>query len=262
MSDMGTAYTGFAEVYDLFMDDIPYEEWHEYMKELLKIYEIHDGLMLELGCGTGTFTELLSADGYDMIGVDNSEEMLRIAMEKKEKSGADILYLCQDMREFELYGTVRAVVSVCDSMNYITSEEELRRVFSLVNNYLDPDGIFIFDLKTVHYFRDVCGDCVLADNREESSYIWENAFYEEEMMNEYDLTLFIREESGLYRKFEETHLQKAYEWKDVLRLLEEAGLKPLAVYDAFTFDPPKEDSERIYMIARESGKKRMDIGDG
>ena len=116
----------------------------------MKEYGISDGQVLDLGCGTGTVTELLADAGYDMIGVDNSCDMLEIAEEKKEKSGHDILYLMQDMREFELYGTVRAVVSVCDSVNYILEEEDLLEVFSLVNNYLDPGGMFIFDMNT-HY---------------------------------------------------------------------------------------------------------------
>ena len=119
------AYTGFAEVYDLFMDNVPYEQWAEYITGLLREYGIEDGLVLDLGCGTGTMTELLAEAGYDMIGIDQSEEMLEEALEKKEASGHDILYLCQDMREFELYGTVRAIVCVCDSMNYILEEEEI-----------------------------------------------------------------------------------------------------------------------------------------
>ena len=126
-------------------------------KKRLKTAGIENGLVLELGCGTGTMTGLLAQKGYDMIGVDNSEEMLAEAMEKKVESGLDILYLMQDMQEFELYGTVRAAVSVCDSLNYITDPEELKQVFCLVNNYLDPGGLFLFDINTVHKYRDVLG---------------------------------------------------------------------------------------------------------
>ena len=147
------AYEKFAQVYDLFMDNIDYEEWADYLEDRLKEYGVKDGLVLELGCGTGSMTELLAEKGYDMIGVDNSEDMLEIAMEKRIESGHDILYLLQNMQEFELYGTVRAVVSVCDSLNYITDRDELRHVFELVNNYLDPEGIFLFDMNTVHKYR-------------------------------------------------------------------------------------------------------------
>ena len=117
-----SSYESFARVYDLFMDNIPYEEWCEYLAGLLEDQGIREGLVLELGCGTGNMTRLLAEKGYDMIGVDNSVDMLEIAMEKKEEEEQDILYLLQDMREFELYGTVRAAVSVCDSMNYIIEE--------------------------------------------------------------------------------------------------------------------------------------------
>ena len=259
------AYTNFAAVYDTFMDNIPYEEWGDYLKELLKKNQVEEGLVLDLGCGTGTMTEILAEAGYDMIGVDNSEDMLEIAMEKKEKSGHDILYLLQDMREFELYGTVKAefelygtvkaVVSICDSVNYITEEEELLEVFRLVNNYLDPKGIFIFDFNTEYKYREILGDSTIAENREECSFIWENYYYEEERINEYELSLFIREEdSDLYRKYEETHFQKAYDLPVIQRLIEESGLEYIAAYDAFSHNAPTEESERIYIIARERGK--------
>ena len=204
------AYTSFAQVYDTFMDNVPYEEWGEYICEVLKEYKIKDALVLELGCGTGSLTEYLAGKGYDMIGVDNSMDMLELAMEKKERSGHDILYLLQDMREFELYGTVAAVVSICDSMNYITSEDELKQVFSLVSNYLDPGGLFLFDLNTIYKYEELLGDTVIAENRDECSFIWENSYYPDEKINEYDLTIFIREKEGLYRKYEETHYQRAY----------------------------------------------------
>ena len=125
------AYTGFAEVYDTFMDNIPYGEWCRYLTGLLKKYGVEDGLVLDLGCGTGSVTELLAEEGYDMIGVDNSEDMLQIAMDKRAASGRDILYLLQDMRDFELYGTVAAVVSICDCINYILEYDDLVEVFSL-----------------------------------------------------------------------------------------------------------------------------------
>ena len=141
------AYTSFAQVYDLFMDNVPYDQWCRYITELLREYGIQDGLVLELGCGTGVLTRKLAAKGYDMIGVDYSEDMLEIAMDHRQE-GEDILYLLQDMREFELYGTVRAAVSICDSMNYIVEYQDLVQVMKLVNNYLDPGGIFIFDLNT------------------------------------------------------------------------------------------------------------------
>lgn len=249
------AYTGFAEVYDTFMDNIPYEEWAEYLIGLLKEYKVNDGLVLDLGCGTGNMTALLDAAGYDMIGVDNSEEMLEIAMEKRERSGQNILYLLQDMREFELYGTVRAIVSICDSINYILEEDELLEVFRLVNNYLDPKGTFIFDFNTVYKYREVLGERTIAESREDCSFIWDNYFYEEEQINEYELNLFVKDkESDFYHRYQEVHHQRAYNFETIKALILQSGLEYVTAYDAFTKDAPTEQSERIYVIAREKGK--------
>lgn len=249
------AYTSFAEVYDTFMDNVPYEEWAEYLAELLQEYDIEDGLVLDLGCGTGSLTEILATKGYDMIGADGSAEMLEIAMEKKAQSGHDILYLLQDMREFELYGTVRAVVSVCDCVNYITDEKELEQVFRLVNNYLDPEGIFIFDFNTEYKYKEILGEQTIAEDREDCSFIWDNYYYEDESMNEYELTLFIKEQnSNLYRKYQEMHYQKAYTLDAMRELIEWSGLEFVTAYDAYTRKAPTETSERICVVAREHGK--------
>ncbi|MGN0143178.1 MAG: class I SAM-dependent DNA methyltransferase [Roseburia sp.] len=277
------AYTSFAQVYDLFMDNVPYEEWSRYLISLLQEHGISDGLILDLGCGTGKMTRLLAAAGYDMIGVDNSEEMLEIAREYeqdddetamgeeseqgdefreepeqgdefREEPGQRILYLEQDMREFELYGTVRAVVSICDSMNYLMEEQDVLAVLKLVNNYLDPGGIFIFDLNTVFKYRELLGETTISENRDEGSFIWDNYYDEEAAVNEYDLTLFIREDGDLYRKYEETHFQRAYTLETVKQLIAEAGMEFVAAYDAFSREPVRPDSERIYIIAKENGK--------
>lgn len=245
------AYTSFAEVYDMFMDNVPYEEWSCYLIELLKEYRIEEGVVCELGCGTGKMTRLLADAGYDMIGVDMSEDMLAIAsMENPQQ----ILYLCQDMRELELYGTVAAVVSVCDSMNYLLEEEDLLEVFQRVNEYLEPGGVFLFDLNTIYKYETLLGETTISENRPEGSFIWENYYDAEEQINEYDLTLFIQEKENLYRKFEETHYQRGYSLEKIRTLLEEAGMEFVTAYDACTKNPPREDSERIYIVAREKGK--------
>lgn len=250
------AYTNFAEVYDTFMDNVPYEEWADNIQDILKEYQIEEGLVLDLGCGTGGMTELLAEKGYDMIGVDNSEEMLELALKKRMESGHDILYLLQDMREFELYGTVRAIVSVCDCVNYITEEEELTGMFRLADNYLDPGGIFIFDFNTEYKYRELLGDQVIAEDRQECSFIWDNYYDDREKLNEYELTLFVKceGETDLYRKYQEIHYQKAYTLEQIRRLVEASGLKFVAAYDAYTKNSPSDTSERICVVARENRK--------
>lgn len=259
------AYENFAYVYDELMDDTPYEEWCSTVVEFIEQYgvskpernaggllESERNLVLDLGCGTGTLTELLYQKGYDCIGVDNSEAMLDIAVKKKEKSGSEILYLMQDMRELDLYSTVGTVVSVCDSLNYILEEEELSAVFSLVRNYLYPGGIFIFDFNTDYKYREVIGDATIAENRENCSFIWENFYDPEGQINEYDITVFAREKDGedLFRKFTETHLQRGYTVEQMQRLIKQAGMELVEVLDADTKQAVKAESERVYMVAR------------
>lgn len=296
------SYTAFAYVYDELMDNVPYDEWAEYLIGLLNENGVADGLVCELGCGTGQMTRRLAAAGYDMIGIDLSEDMLEVAREQEygayeddfgdigkeadvpvgknpddceegraeqqETETADtgepsILYLQQDMRSFELYGTVSAIVSICDSMNYITTDEDLLQVFRLVNNYLDKDGVFIFDMNTEYKYKALLGDTTIAENREEVSFIWENLYDEEKRLNEYSLTLFARVEpedeeeyeatgeAALYEKYEEVHLQRAYPLKEVKRLLAEAGLEFVAAYDVLTHETPGPQCERMYIVARE-----------
>lgn len=247
-------YSGFAEVYDKFMDNVPYDEWTECLIALLKENGIEDGLVAELGCGTGNVTGRLKAAGYDMIGIDNSPEMLQLALEKEEGEEDKTLYLCQDMREFELYGTVRAFVCICDSLNYILEQADLVKVFKLVNNYLDKDGIFIFDINTIYKYENLLGDNVIAENRENMSFIWENWYHSKERINEYDLTIYLEDnedEKGRFLRFDEIHYQKAYTVEEIKEALKEAGMEFVAVYDAFSKNHPKEDSERLFFIAHE-----------
>ncbi len=246
-------YSALASVYDEFMDDIDYEKWSDFIEDTLKTYNIENGLVLDLGCGTGRLTELLSDKGYDMTGVDGSQEMLQQALQKRDISKKDILYLNQDMRDFELYGTMRAIVSTCDCMNYITDINELKDVFRLVNNYLDPKGIFIFDFNTKKKYQNI-GDASIAENREDGSFIWENFYNEEEAINEYQLTLFLPTGTGLYKKYEENHIQKGYELSEIKKAVEDSGLVFLNAYDGYSSNPADDNCDRIVIVAMENGK--------
>lgn len=260
-------YQDFARVYDELMDNTPYEQWAERLDGLIRKYGVSKperdaeglldserNLVVDLGCGTGTLAEIMYRKGYDMIGVDFSDSMLNIAMEKKERSGAEILYLQQDMRELELYSTVGTVFSVCDSLNYILEEEELVQVFSLVNNYLFPGGIFIFDFNTDYKYREVIGNTTIAENRRDCSFIWDNFYDSEEEINEYDLTVFVREEGEIFRRFTETHFQRGYTLGQMAGLIKQAGMSVVEAMDADTGEAVTEKSERIYVVARECGK--------
>lgn len=275
------AYEVFASVYDELMDNIPYDDWCAYIIEVLQKYRVTDGLVCELGCGTGEVTERLADAGYDMIGIDNSYEMLEVANEKKFDTGHEsILYLMQDMRKFELFGTVNAIVCVCDSINYLTELSDITHVFRLANNYLEARGIFVCDFKTRHYFKDVVADSTIAEDREDVSFIWDNYYDDEKNINELTLSLFLPEideitecnsdynssdnsdslaegnpkdeETPLYRKYQEFHYQRGLTIDDMKKCVKDSGMELVALYDAFTWEPATDKSERVYVVARET----------
>ncbi len=301
------AYTDFAKVYDEFMDETPYHDWAAYISRLISGYGISvpykkngedseiaaeadsdyeesaDGeedreklllqeknLVVELGCGTGSFTEEMAKLGYDMIGIDNSGDMLGMARSKMEKAGLDIMYLEQDMCDMDLFCTAGTIVSVCDSINYLIEDEQIRKTFTKVNNYLYPGGLFLFDFNTLHKYRDVIGNVTIAENREDCSFIWENFFDVDTNINEYDLTLFVKKDvrgsdnkvgegihdSGdeLFERSIETHLQRGYTMAEMRQFVEQSGMTFITAIDAETHEEPTEESERIYVLAREHGK--------
>ena len=281
------AYSDFATVYDTFMDETPYEVWGDYVAELIDEYGIsrpytepgsgtesapdaeeienteaallqERNLVVELGCGTGSFTQIMKKKGYDIMGIDMSPEMLNIARNKAAEAELDIMYLEQDMRELDLYCTAGTIVSVCDSINYLLEDEDVIETFRLVNNFLYPGGIFIFDFNTLYKYRDVIGDTTIAENREDCSFIWDNYYHEEEHINEYDLTIFVRTsgEEDVFRRFSETHYQRGYTVEDMKYYLKEAGLELVTIVDADTHKAPTAESQRIYIVAREKGKQK------
>ncbi len=274
-ADTQPAYTSFAQVYDTFMDETPYRAWAAYIRQLIDRYgvsrpvkeeeerevlETERDLVVDLGCGTGKFTELMASYGYDMIGIDASGDMLAEAMERRDRLGHKTMYLEQDMRDFELYGTAGTMVSVCDCVNYLLTDEDLERMFRQVNLFLYPGGLFIFDFNTLYKYRDLIGDTTIAENREDCSFIWENWFYEENHINEYDLTLFtaVHEEGergrALFEKHVETHYQRGYTLEEIRGAAEKASLEWVLAVDGDTHEEVRDTSGRILVVLREKDK--------
>ena len=262
------SYSAFADVYDELMNDVPYDAWTERIDRDIRrfgisktkseygedaqdeeaLLESERNLVADIGCGTGVITRKLFDVGYDVFGIDYSPEMLSRAMDSDEDRG--IMYLNQDMRELDLYSTIGTAVSICDSINYLLEDEDLDEAFAGISKFLYPGGIFIFDCNTSYKYRESIGESTIAEAGEDVSFIWENYYDEEENVNEYDLTLFIKREDGLYERAEETHLQRGIEASDIERLADKCGLEIVLMVDSDTEEEVREETERIYAVLR------------
>lgn len=278
VNDNTNAYDALAYVYDELMDNIPYTEWCEVLDKMIREYGVsrpvledqtsasgeadaekdesallasEKNLVVDLGCGTGTLTNLMYKKGYDMIGIDASPAMLEVAQKKRDEKEYEILYINQDMRDLDLYSTVGTIYSVCDSVNYLLKDEEVVRTFKLVEKFLYPGGLFMFDFNTVYKYEKVLGDTTIAENREDCAFIWENYYDDETHINEYDLSIFIeQDEQGIFKRFTENHYQRGYTLGQMHVFLQKAGLKAIYVRDSDTGEEPGYDSQRIFIVAK------------
>jgi len=237
-------YNDFASVYDRLTDDINYREFVDFIEQIFLKHGKKPHLMLELACGTGNMTCEFNKKGYDVIGLDNSESMLSLAREKCPGN----LLLLQDMTEFELYGTVDAIVCLLDSVNYITDETKLKKMLSLVKNYLEYDGLFVFDINSEYKLRNIIGNNTFVYDSDDVFYTWENE-QNHDCVNFY-LTFFVQNPDGSYKKIEEQHTEKVYKTENLVKMLNEAGLEYVATYADFKFSAPVNNSERIFLVAR------------
>lgn len=246
-------YESLAYFYDTFMEDIPYEKWAVLLKQHFEEHGIEEGIVLDLGCGTGVLTRRMSSQ-YDMIGVDNSPDMLQVANENSEQSG--ILYLCQDMRELDLYGTISAAYSMCDSLNYITKTEDLVRVMDRVSLFMEEGGIFVFDMRSVSFYRDELDGAVFYEQYEDADIVWENEYDPDERLHEYFLTIYEKQQDGSYIRQTESHVQRAYSIDEVKEALSETGFTLINVMDEETGEEASEKSRRLLFVARTVGLRQ------
>jgi SAM-dependent methyltransferase len=272
MSETNT-YQAFASVYDELMNDVPYDEWVERIDRDIRKYGVSKtsgdrneetseeerilaserDLVADLACGTGAVTRKLFDKGYDVFGVDISSEMLSRAQTSDEERG--IMYLNQDICELDLYSTIGTAVCICDSLNYLLSDEELEAAFAGVSNFLYPGGVFIFDCNTSYKYRESIGESTIAEAGDDVSFIWDNYYDEDENINEYDLTLFIKREDGLYERAEETHLQRGIEKEDIESLAKKSGLEIMLISDSDTDGEVNGETERIYAVLKKPESK-------
>lgn len=246
-------YEQFAQVYDIFMEDIPYDKWCLYIREIWQKFGLEPSTVVDVACGTGSITTRLAKMGYDMIGIDISQDMLCKASEKAYNQNLDILYLSQDMVKIELYDKVDAIICICDSVNYILEEEDLLKFLKRIKSYLNTGGIFIFDINTIYKFKNILSDNTFCQTTKNLAYTHENFFDEDEMINEFYTNFFIEDEkTKLYRRFVEIHYEKGYTFEKITKLLEKAELKLLAIYDDLTFEKPTNTSERVFFVVKKT----------
>ncbi|HOQ07712.1 MAG TPA: methyltransferase domain-containing protein [Clostridiales bacterium] len=246
---MSAVYADFAFYYDRLMGDVDYSGWADYVTDIFRRHGLEPELAADLGCGTGSFCLEMAKRGFDMIGIDVSAEMLSIAKQKAVDANVDVLFLNQDMTSFELYGTVDAITCLVDSINYVTYKNDLKRMFRLVNNYLNPGGLFVFDINSPYKFENILSSNVFCETSDDVSYIWQNAYDRRSRLCRFDLTFFVKE-GKLYRRFDETHYERNYDTGELERMLLDTGMTVLGIYDAFRFRKPGPKAERIFFVCR------------
>ena len=244
-------YDLLAPFYDSINAEIDYKAWADFIEKIFqKEMKTRPELVLDLACGTGKMTLELAARNYDMTGVDLSPEMLDIARGLAEERGHDVLWLCQDMREFELYGTVDAAVCCLDSINHLTEYDDLVECLSLVHNYLIPDGIFVFDINGKYKFENIYADNTYTMEEDGALCIWENSYDPESNLCDFYITLFNEDKSGKYDRFDDIQTERMYTISEIKSALKETGMEFIGAYSDFEFTSATDDSERIYIVAK------------
>lgn len=249
-------YGDFAYYYDMLTENVDYESRCEYICNLLAENGVGKGILLDLACGTGTMSMLLSDKGYDVIGVDASEDMLSVAQEKKMESGKDIMFLCQRMEELDLFGTINAAVCTLDSINHITDEETVKKVFSKVSLFMEDKGIFIFDVNTPYKHREVLGDNTFIYDMDDVYCVWQNSTDKDTLLTEVSLDIFEKdteEEDDVYYRYSEEFSERGYELEKIREWLEEYKFEVLGIYEEMTKNEVKDDTQRAVFVAIKHG---------
>lgn len=249
---MNKQYSSLAGVYDLLNADFDYLSYARFIDSVIKENEsTKTALVLDLGCGTGKMTFAMRDLGYDMTGIDLSPDMLSYARDFANEIGAcDILWLCQNMTEFELYGTVDACISCLDSINYLTRLSDIEKCFSLVHNYLIPNGIFVFDVNSEFRFESVYGNNDYILENDGVLCAWHNEYNKKSRLCKFYLSIFEMDESGLYERFDEVQTEKCYSLKQIKSLLEKTGFEIINVYGDINRKEISESDEKWFFVAR------------
>ncbi len=245
---MGESYTGLAKVYDALMQDVPYEEWAQYLQGFLQRHGLTCAAIADCACGTGEISVRLAEFGHRVTGIDRSEAMLFEAGEKARQKGLTIPFVQQDMKNFRLHRRMDAIVCACDGVNYLLSGTEVRSFFSCAHAALKPGGLLLFDVSSRYKLAHVLGGNTFGEAEEGCAYLWKNSYDSASRLCEMLLTGFIKK-GALYERFDERHIQRGHSVKELSAWLEGAGFTDIQAYEAFTLDTPGKECERIQFAA-------------
>ncbi len=244
-------YGEFADYYDRLMKpDINYEYLADYIENLFHLYDKNPSLVADLACGTGNVTIPMAKRGYEMIGVDLSEDMLSIAREKAFEQDTDILFLNQNLAKLDLYGTCDAFICMIDGFNYIIEPKKIEYIFKRIKTcFLNPGGIFIFDISTRHKLKNIVGNNTFVYDNDDLFYVWENKYFEKQAISRMYLNFFAKDKNGTYRRFSEEHIQRGHSEKEITSALTKAGFEKVDIYGEMSFEKPLQNAERVIFVA-------------
>ncbi len=244
------SYSNFASVYDELTQNVDYKKRADYIASILADFNIKDGLLLDLACGTGSLSVEFSKMGFDVIGTDASPDMLMEAQNKAMEEGENILFLCQKMQETDLYGTVRAIICSLDSINHLENADEMRKTFRVLKNFIDDGGIMIFDVNTIYKHQRILGNNTFIYDEKNVYCIWQNSLYPDGVTVGINLDFFVKEEGSHYTRFTENFKEIAFSDEEITEAVESAGFKLIKRYGEFSCDSPKENTQRAYYVIR------------
>lgn len=249
---MDNGYSALAPVYDRLNRTVDYSAWANFIVEIFEKYSIgKTSLVLDLGCGTGSMTLELARLGYDMTALDLSDEMLSVAEARARDAGLDgILFLRGDMCSFELYGTVDAVICTLDGVNHLTTRDSLVSCFSCVCNYLNPNGLFIFDLNTPYKFKTEYADRDYVLEDDGVMCCWRNRLNKKGDIVDFYLTVFEEQDDGSWSRTDGCERERAYSLRTIKNTLGECGMELVDVSSDYDFTPPTSETVRWYITAR------------
>lgn len=245
-----SAYSFFSSVYDTLTENVNYAARADYIADLLADNGIKGGILLDLACGTGTLSIEMAEKGFEVIGVDSSADMLSVAMNNAYESGKNILFLCQQMQQLDLYGTINAAICTLDSINHLTDPDDVQTTFDKVSLFTEPGGIFIFDVNTVYKHREILADNTFVYDLDDVYCVWQNTLDPATDTVQIDLDIFEQVDDGIYERTQESFCERAYPLPIIDDMLNKAGFEQIAVYDELSREKPNEKSERVFIIAR------------